>query len=156
MFSLIKNESWGARRRSRYHPSLNHKRCRAEGIGGCCFVGLRPAPYEKGSRRRGRPLSKPRAHAMTCMNQKRVAEFTGIAFAAETADTAESAATSIPWVPAPTVFDPAFRQQHYSTHDTAEGLYSRRATARAPPSPRVLGPGNSRPSLREEILVIGS
>ncbi|KAG6384450.1 hypothetical protein SASPL_155735 [Salvia splendens] len=44
---------------------------------------------------RSNPLSKPRAHAMTCMNQKRAAEFTGIAFAAETADTAESAATPL-------------------------------------------------------------
>uniref|UniRef100_A0A6N2KVR7 Senescence-associated protein n=1 Tax=Salix viminalis TaxID=40686 RepID=A0A6N2KVR7_SALVM len=78
---------------------------------------------------RSNPLSKPRAHAMTCMNQKRAAEFTGIAFAAETADTAESAAIAL--------FDPV-----------TAGLYSRRATARAPPSPRVPGPGNSRPSLR--------
>uniref|UniRef100_A0A6N2KG67 Senescence-associated protein n=1 Tax=Salix viminalis TaxID=40686 RepID=A0A6N2KG67_SALVM len=44
---------------------------------------------------RSNPLSKPRAHAMTCMNQKRAAEFTGIAFAAETADTAESAAIAL-------------------------------------------------------------
>uniref|UniRef100_A0A6N2KY71 Regulator of rDNA transcription protein 15 n=1 Tax=Salix viminalis TaxID=40686 RepID=A0A6N2KY71_SALVM len=70
---------------------------------------------------RSNPLSKPRAHAMTCMNQKRAAEFTGIAFAAETADTAESAAIAL--------FDPV-----------TAGLYSRRATARAPPSPRVPGP----------------
>uniref|UniRef100_A0A6N2NM75 Senescence-associated protein n=1 Tax=Salix viminalis TaxID=40686 RepID=A0A6N2NM75_SALVM len=85
---------------------------------------------------RSNPLSKPRAHAMTCMNQKRAAEFTGIAFAAETADTAESAAIAL--------FDPV-----------TAGLYSRRATARAPPSPRVPGPGNSRPSLREAVLLEG-
>uniref|UniRef100_A0A6N2NK60 Senescence-associated protein n=1 Tax=Salix viminalis TaxID=40686 RepID=A0A6N2NK60_SALVM len=62
-----------------------------------------------------------------------------IAFAAETADTAESAAMSVP--------------RAASTHS---GLYSRRATARAPPSPRVPGPGNSRPSLREAVLLEGS
>uniref|UniRef100_A0A6N2N562 Senescence-associated protein n=1 Tax=Salix viminalis TaxID=40686 RepID=A0A6N2N562_SALVM len=76
---------------------------------------------------RSNPLSKPRAHAMTCMNQKRAAEFTGIAFAAETADTAESAAIAL--------FDPV-----------TAGLYSRRATARAPPSPRVPGPGTRVPA----------
>uniref|UniRef100_A0A6N2K871 Senescence-associated protein n=1 Tax=Salix viminalis TaxID=40686 RepID=A0A6N2K871_SALVM len=79
---------------------------------------------------RSNPLSKPRAHAMTCMNQKRAAEFTGIAFAAESAAIA--------------LFDPV-----------TAGLYSRRATARAPPSPRVPGPGNSRPSLREAVLLEG-
>uniref|UniRef100_A0A6N2N5W2 Senescence-associated protein n=3 Tax=Salix viminalis TaxID=40686 RepID=A0A6N2N5W2_SALVM len=56
---------------------------------------------------RSNPLSKPRAHAMTCMNQKRAAEFTGIAFAAETADTAESAAMSVPRA--------ASTHSHYST-----------------------------------------
>uniref|UniRef100_A0A6N2KJE8 Senescence-associated protein n=1 Tax=Salix viminalis TaxID=40686 RepID=A0A6N2KJE8_SALVM len=86
---------------------------------------------------RSNPLSKPRAHAMTCMNQKRAAEFTGIAFAAETADTAESAAMSVP--------------RAASTHSAS----TRRATARAPPSPRVPGPGNSRPSLREAVLLEG-
>uniref|UniRef100_A0A6N2L044 Senescence-associated protein n=1 Tax=Salix viminalis TaxID=40686 RepID=A0A6N2L044_SALVM len=102
---------------------------------------------------RSNPLSKPRAHAMTCMNQKRAAEFTGIAFAAETADTAESAAMSH-GLPAPTVFDPAFLASALFDPVTA-GLYSRRATARAPPSPRVPGPGNSRPSLREAVLLEG-
>jgi hypothetical protein len=81
------------------------------------------------------------------MNQKRAAEFTGIAFAAETADTAESAATSVPRAAsthclflASALFDPV-----------TAGLYSRRA----PPSPRVPGPGNSRPSLREAVLLEG-
>jgi hypothetical protein len=86
------------------------------------------------------------------MNQKRAAEFAGIAFAAETADTAESAATS--GCQQPTVFDPAFLASALFDPVTA-GLYSRRATARAPPSPRVPGPGNSRPSLREAVLLEG-
>uniref|UniRef100_A0A6N2KJX1 Senescence-associated protein n=1 Tax=Salix viminalis TaxID=40686 RepID=A0A6N2KJX1_SALVM len=103
---------------------------------------------------RSNPLSKPRAHAMTCMNQKRAAEFTGIAFAAETADTAESAAMSVPRAASTTVFDPAFLASALFDPVTA-GLYSRRATARAPPSPRVPGPGNSRPSLREAVLLEG-
>uniref|UniRef100_A0A6N2ND52 Uncharacterized protein n=1 Tax=Salix viminalis TaxID=40686 RepID=A0A6N2ND52_SALVM len=85
---------------------------------------------------RSNPLSKPRAHAMTCMNQKRAAEFTGIAFAAETADTAESAAMSVHGCQHPlALFDPV-----------TAGLYSRRATARAPPSPRVPGPGTRVPA----------
>uniref|UniRef100_A0A6N2KZN6 Senescence-associated protein n=1 Tax=Salix viminalis TaxID=40686 RepID=A0A6N2KZN6_SALVM len=57
-------------------------------------------------------------------------------------------------LPAPTVFDPAFLASALFDPVTA-GLYSRRATARAPPSPRVPGPGNSRPSLREAVLLEG-
>lgn len=57
-------------------------------------------------------------------------------------------------LPAPTVFDPAFLASVLFDPVTA-GLYSRRATARAPPSPRVPGPGNSRPSLREAVLLEG-
>uniref|UniRef100_A0A6N2NG35 Senescence-associated protein n=1 Tax=Salix viminalis TaxID=40686 RepID=A0A6N2NG35_SALVM len=63
---------------------------------------------------------------MTCMNQKRAAEFTGIAFAAETADTAESAAIR-PLLP------PSYRSC------TALSSCAR--------------PGNSRPSLREAVLL---
>uniref|UniRef100_A0A6N2MKG5 Senescence-associated protein n=1 Tax=Salix viminalis TaxID=40686 RepID=A0A6N2MKG5_SALVM len=94
---------------------------------------------------RSNPLSKPRAHAMTCMNQKRAAEFTGIAFAAETADTAESAATSVPRA--------ASTHSHYSTL-----LQQASTPAELPLVHRpllVCRPGNSRPSLREAVLLEG-
>uniref|UniRef100_A0A6N2KFT6 Senescence-associated protein n=1 Tax=Salix viminalis TaxID=40686 RepID=A0A6N2KFT6_SALVM len=101
------------------------------------------------------PLSKPRAHAMTCMNQKRAAEFTGIAFAAETADTAESAAMSVHGLPAPTVFDPAIFASALFDPVTA-GLYSRRATARAPLSSRAPGGARGDESERHGADLSGS
>uniref|UniRef100_A0A6N2NIE7 Regulator of rDNA transcription protein 15 n=1 Tax=Salix viminalis TaxID=40686 RepID=A0A6N2NIE7_SALVM len=52
---------------------------------------------------------------MTCMNQKRAAEFTGIAFAAETADTAESAAMSVPRAASTLSLTRHFSPAHYST-----------------------------------------
>ena len=63
---------------------------------------------------------------MTLLEPIRAAEFTGIAFAAETetADNAGSAATSH-GLPAPSVFDPAFLASAPFGPVTA-GLYSRR------------------------------
>uniref|UniRef100_A0A6N2N938 Senescence-associated protein n=1 Tax=Salix viminalis TaxID=40686 RepID=A0A6N2N938_SALVM len=130
----------------------NHQRTHdfLEPIHGAEFCHCRiqlalPSLPSRGNRSHDQNSQQPRAHAMTCMNQKRAAEFTALPSLPKQLTLPNPLRCPSHGLPAPTVFDPAFLASALFDPVTA-GLYSRRATARAPPSPRVPGPGTRVPA----------